>query len=294
MVALNAQGQPLDRRFNAHRNRDKALYSLLGICRGLVADQVVNPREVLFLHSWLKNCPELRDDPDGRDLACCIESILEDSRIDQDELDDLKQLIESILRYRQVDAGEADEINMLLGMLTGISADHHINEVETAFLHLWIQKNVGLRDSYPASIVLEAVEDILADGIVTEGEKQSLIKLLHSIVGNRFETTGIAYGLSTEFCCQAIDALVHSGRTFCFTGTLSLGPRAEAERLISNRGGRVIKSVTRDLNVLVVGAIASRDWRFSAHGRKIEKALKYQTAGLPLVIINERTWKQFL
>jgi len=40
----------------------------------------------------------------------------------------------------------------------------------------------------------------------------------------------------------------------------------------------------------VIGTLASSDWRFSSHGRKIEKAIKLKEEGLPMVIIAEQTW----
>ena len=225
------------------------LYSLLGLCRGLIADQTINPREVLFLDTWLRNQTQLHDDPDGRDLLCCIEDILRDNRIDAEELDDLQRLIETVLRYREVTPGEADEINLPLGLLTGISADHHINTAETQFLHQWLARNIGLHEIYPASVVYDAVADILADGIVTDAEKKSLIQLLHSIVGNQYEQTGIACGLSTEFCCQYIDSLDYADKLFCITGALTLGSRVKAFELINQRGGRTRSALRNDLGL---------------------------------------------
>jgi len=45
---------------------------------------------------------------------------------------------------------------------------------------------------------------------------------------------------------------------------------------------------------LVIGTLASRDWCFSCHGRKIEKAIKLKEKGAPVVIITERTWLQYI
>lgn len=280
--------------FNRKRNLQKATFSLLGLCKGLVADHAITPREVLFLNSWLQNQPHLADDPDARDILCCVSSILEDGRIDQDELDDLYQLIQDTLQYRAADAADADAINQLLGLLTGISADSYINLQETQYLRQWLAENAHLRNTFPASMVHDKIDEILADGIVTDEERTELLTMLRGIVGNQFETTGIACGLSTEFCTQQIESLDHTGRTFCITGTLSSGPRNHAIELITERGGLFHPRITKKLDVLIIGTIASPDWRFTSHGRKIEYAIELQTKGQNLLIINERTWRKFL
>ncbi len=48
--------------------------------------------------------------------------------------------------------------------------------------------------------------------------------------------------------------------------------------------------MSKEVDYLVIGTLASRDWRFSSHGRKIENAIALQKSGHPIVIINERTW----
>ena len=57
------------------------------------------------------------------------------------------------------------------------------------------------------------------------------------------------------------DAL--DGKTFLFTGKLSLFTREQAEDLVEKHGGRNISAVSRNLNYLVVGEKA---------GSKLKKA----------------------
>jgi len=52
-------------------------------------------------------------------------------------------------------------------------------------------------------------------------------------------------------------------------------------------GASVKQNVTKKVAVLVIGTIASRDWQFSSHGRKIEKAIKLKEKGSPVVIMTE-------
>ena len=62
----------------------------------------------------------------------------------------------------------------------------------------------------------------------------------------------------TEMLSDALD-----GKTFLFTGKLSLFTREQAEDLVEKHGGRNISAVSKNLNYLVVGEKA---------GSKLKKA----------------------
>ena len=59
-----------------------------------------------------------------------------------------------------------------------------------------------------------------------------------------------------------------SGKTFLFTGTLSRMTREEAEKMVEEHGGKLLSSVSKNLNYLVVGA---------SPGSKVGKAEKLKT-----------------
>ena len=75
-------------------------------------------------------------------------------------------------------------------------------------------------------------------------------------------------------------------------------PRVPAPRfffvMIESRHSPVGRAVTKQSQVLVIGAIGSSDWIHSSHGRKIEKAVKYRSAGIPLSIVSEEHWQRFV
>ncbi|MEP6583102.1 MAG: NAD-dependent DNA ligase LigA [Ginsengibacter sp.] len=66
-----------------------------------------------------------------------------------------------------------------------------------------------------------------------------------------------------------------SGKTFLFTGTLPTLKRGDAEKLAEENGGKLLSSVSNNLNYLVAGDSA---------GSKLEKAMKLKT----IQIINEQ------
>ena len=76
-------------------------------------------------------------------------------------------------------------------------------------------------------------------------------------------------------------------RTFLFTGIMAYGPRRECQALVTERGGLCKKSMSKQVNYLVIGTIANEEWMYSSHGRKIETAVTLKDGGHPVVIIDE-------
>ncbi|MFX0061035.1 MAG: NAD-dependent DNA ligase LigA [Candidatus Hermodarchaeota archaeon] len=66
-----------------------------------------------------------------------------------------------------------------------------------------------------------------------------------------------------------------ANKTWCFTGTLTYYSRKEAEELIKSYGGRVSSTITKDLDILVIG---------EKPGSKYEKA---QSKGIKIITENE-------
>ncbi|MEQ1884037.1 MAG: BRCT domain-containing protein [Bryobacteraceae bacterium] len=50
---LDDDGQPLVRAFNEWRRNDRAIHELLGLAKGILADEVVSPNEVIQLGKWI-------------------------------------------------------------------------------------------------------------------------------------------------------------------------------------------------------------------------------------------------
>jgi DNA ligase (NAD+) len=59
-----------------------------------------------------------------------------------------------------------------------------------------------------------------------------------------------------------------NGQTFLFTGTLATLKRNDAEKLAEDNGGKLLSSVSKNLNFLVAGEAA---------GSKLEKAKKIKS-----------------
>ncbi|UEX77634.1 BRCT domain-containing protein [Sediminicurvatus halobius] len=101
---------------------------------------------------------------------------------------------------------------------------------------------------------------------------------------------GVASGLSTRAAAQAEREIMFEGRAFCFTGKFLFGPRQRCEEAVMRLGATPIPRVTKQLDYLVIGGLASRDWAHTSHGRKIEKAIDLREKGHQVILLEERDW----
>lgn len=276
--------------FNYKRNKQKALISLHGILNGITADQRLNETELLFISTWLKSDSEFKKDGDFLDIQEAIHDVLEDGILTSDEKEDLLTLLNDVLQYNDIEHSNLDAlINMLLGFLQGISADSNIVEREVIALNALLLKHRELLASWPGSLLFNRLNDILADGEITEEEREDLLELVKQISGQRFTESGLATGMATEFFADG-SVMSLNGKVVCFTGKFLSDTRFNLEQQAKALGASPVKGVTTHLNVLVIGSLASRDWMFTSHGRKIEAAIKAKEKGQDIQIINEEDW----
>ena len=189
---------------------------------------------------------------------------------------------------------EIKAVNTLYGIIIGITADGVINENEFSLLNIWLLEHEFYTGAFPLNVVKARVDAILADGQVTPEELANLNQSLSEIIGGTFQATGSPGGVSGTFNTIDPEHIEFNGATFCLTGGFVYGTRDKCEEAITSKGGVPVKTITKDLDYLVIGSFASRDWVGTSHGRKIEKALHYQNKGNPVVLLTEETWFRFL
>jgi NAD-dependent DNA ligase len=191
-------------------------------------------------------------------------------------------------------SNEIKAVNTLYGLIMGMAADNVINDEEINFLNIWLLDNEIYTKAFPLNVIKSRIDDILADGVITQAEREDFYETLAKIMGGTYHNTGSTGGLSTGYANEEPDSLIIRGSTFCLTGAFVMGTRDKCEQIIIQLGGTPAKSVTKDLDYLVIGALASRDWVATSHGRKIEKAMHYKEKGYPVTILSEETWVKFL
>ena len=83
------------------------------------------------------------------------------------------------------------------------------------------------------------------------------------------------------------------GSTFCLTGDFVSGDRDSVHTMLKYLGANTSPNVSKQVNYLVIGTLASKNWLYTSHGRKIEKALLLKRENVDITIISERTLLKF-
>lgn len=93
MVILDEHGQPINRRYSNKRLNDRMIDELVGVSRGIIADQMVNKAEAEFLHSWLKQNYHYCSDPVINRLYLRVHEMLADGELDDQEEKELIEIL---------------------------------------------------------------------------------------------------------------------------------------------------------------------------------------------------------
>ncbi|OOF22212.1 BRCT domain-containing protein [Salinivibrio sp. IB872] len=287
--------QPTKLAWNYRRNKAKAILTLQGILDGVQADKHLNDVETVFLRAWQDNDIFSLNDGDFIDIREQIDDILEDGVITHDELDDIQSMLSTILEYNDLeDGGYESTVNHLLGFLSGISVDEELNDFEIRKLSTLLNGDPELASKWPANAIKNRVDEILADDVIEDRERDDLLNLIKAVSGQSLMDSGLAYGMSADFSTKDNADICLSGKSICFTGKFLSGSRSTQQQRAEALGASVKKNVTKTLDILVLGAVASRDWRYSSYGRKIEGALEHRMNGGDIEIINEEIWNELI
>jgi NAD-dependent DNA ligase len=166
----------------------------------------------------------------------------------------------------------------LIGIAQGLICDRHLTDQEIHFLNDWLTQNDEIAWSFPGDIVHKKIKDVLADGIITDEERTHLLAALQQLIGGDEKSLAAPTHVS-ELSYDDVKICEFPEMRFCLTGDFVYGPRESCERQIKNRGG-IVGNVTKALRYLVIGDLASREWKHGSFGTKIEKAQKYKRDGL--------------
>jgi NAD-dependent DNA ligase len=187
-------------------------------------------------------------------------------------------------------------IDQLTGICAGILADGIVNPKEVEFFSAWVQKYAPLEPVWPFTDVLKRVEQIFADGRVSEEECEDLRGVMEALCGYTDETKPEeTYSTSLPLNDPLPEPVIFPDKVFNITGKFAYGARSKVVEAIKSAGGKALdSSPTRESNYLIIGLFASRDWIHTSHGRKIERAVELRDSGSEIAIISEEHWKKFL
>lgn len=263
--------------FNYKRNRDKLFANLISIIDGILSDGELSDTEILYVTTWLNESHQISDNPFIQLIKDRITRILDDGIITKEERLDLVQTLknvqQSIMDMPSVDLySKESDVNLLIGLCKGIVADKKLEVDEINYLDWWLSKNGQLKKNYPGKYLYELIKKIKKDGVINKDESQLLYQALVDFSGTDLEY-GVVDGMSSILPCDQLDVVEVKNSSFCLTGSFISGKRATIAERINSAGGSIVDRVTHNTHFLVIGAMSSRDWRFSSYGRKIEKAI---------------------
>lgn len=93
---LDENGQPIPPH-NAKRVGKRTVDELTGICKGLLADGVLNNHEIAYLYRWIEENLGVTDSWIVRRLWKRVDAILDDGVVEDDEREDLFNLLEKFI-----------------------------------------------------------------------------------------------------------------------------------------------------------------------------------------------------
>jgi len=182
-------------------------------------------------------------------------------------------------------------LDELSGLCKGILFDGKLDDKEIILLDRWLTDNAHVAQYWPADVIAARIKEILADGVITAEESKELQIILEKAIGGKPDVQQVT-NLATRLpLTEPPPDILISGRTFCFTGKFVFGTRTRCQAAVSSLGGMSASNVSRVLDYLVIGTIASRDWIHTTHGRKIEAALDN---GDKTKIVSEEHWAKFI
>src|SRR6266540_1884482 len=127
------------------------------------------------------------------------------------------------------------EVDELLGLCKGILADGVVNQAEAEFLAQWLRLNRETADQWPANVLFDRINSMLADNRLDKDEERELLGLLIDITGgdaSRLSAHSLSTGLPINIPTPGRGI---PGKQFCFTGKFVFGPRSKCQAEIERR-----------------------------------------------------------
>lgn len=240
---------------------NQAICEIYGVVQGIGMDNTLSSNEIAYIANWKKDNIAIVNYNSVASIFDVIDAILVDGVITKEELSTLRKTMERyFLTCSTAETTRASQI--LYGILKGISCDQTICETECSALQEWLYEYECLKEHYPYNEIVECLNVILQDNIITKSENEQLLDKIDEILN------------PIQRLKEQVDSV--NGRKVCLTGEFRYGPKDEVKKYITERGGIICDSVTKKLDILIVGDNGSPFYSHGDHGHKVDKAIEYQ------------------
>jgi hypothetical protein len=269
---------------------DKSINSLIGIIEGITIDGTINSSELDFLILWLGENKDVQDRHPFNELMPVVAEALVDGVLTDDERQDILWLCERLRSNEYFHKTTAD-LQRLHAIFAGIAADVVISEAELRGLSDWLEDHKHLKTCWPYDEIDSLIISVLADRKIDDDEHEMLLRFFSEFISLADDKTiaspVLSAGNTLAAVCASCPEIRFQGAKFCFTGVSAIYKRIELAETVKRLGGEPVKSVTADLDYLIIGADGNPCWAFACYGRKIEKAVDLRKSGARLMIVHE-------
>ena len=252
----------------------KSISEFYGIVRGFSIDNVINQDEVDFITAWKNSNLQYSDHKEVADILSVIDDILYDNIITLEEIARLQKCMKAYLDDMSTNPVTL-ATQILDGILKGITVDGEITDDECKNLRQWLYDNIYLSDHFPFNKILEIVDKILEDAVVTKEESEYLTSVICDMLNP----------------VEALKSEIYSveGKHICLSGNFAYkGQKPAVEKFIIERGGFIDSNVKKTTDYLIIGACECQAYSNGTYGTKVKKAIEYNGKGCNIQIIKEQ------
>lgn len=279
---LHPTGPAVPRRPIAFR----LVHELQGLLEGFLADGVIHPMEVERLRAWLDaNASYARVQP-FREMAERVDAALSDGVFTPEEVADLLFVCGKLTTVNPHFDALRSGVQTLMGLISGVTADHRVTEQELDAMEQWLEANAHLTGLWPYDECASVVTAAQA-GMLLPPQIEAMRELARQFPVGGAEVAGDPVPTTVRGICAVDPPVVFPGKTFVFTGESKKAPRTGLMDVVVSAGGRAEENVTKRTDFLVVCAEGSHFWAFSCYGRKVEKAYNQRRAGHHVLLVHE-------
>jgi hypothetical protein len=112
-----------------------------------------------------------------------IKPIINDGKVNAEEIEDLKQILNDFLEDNDAKNEDAPNLYFLNGIFKGILSSGDVNTYEIYKLNQWLEKNEHLKNAAPFTEMFAVISSVLEDKKVDDTEaarlKEFFSKLIH-------------------------------------------------------------------------------------------------------------------
>lgn len=262
----------------------------IGFLQGALSSNRIESGEEDAILAEADKFIEFFEDPDAADLAEDIRARCFSGQ------NDFMTALENVIREKRSEIqaaapySERDEVNEFLGFCAGIVCDGLILKAEAEAMLSRFHDSMVLSSSVVFRDLWRALEAALADKILTEEESEEVRNWIALLVGDGYVDTGIPnIGNTAELDEPIRNAaqITLKGACVVLTGPMRMGTRDFIIEEIERCGGEVGKTTTRKTDYVVVSSTASKNWRTTHFGTKIERAKELIVEGYKLRFVTE-------